>query len=168
MKKKINKECHAPSPHLAFSVYLKGLVLLSLLGYLYYPTFVWMVDRWSARDSYYGHGFLIPLVSLYWLYKKRDLFLKVGNPSWIGGLCVLGLGAAVQIVSYYLHFYFLSAFSLVIVLMGLIYFFYGQKVFRRAWFPVAFLFLMIPLPLLVIAQVTLKMKFFSLKYGRGL
>ena len=35
---------------------------LGLLFIAYIPMFRWMVDRWMLPESYYGHGFLIPLV----------------------------------------------------------------------------------------------------------
>ena len=147
---------------------LGAALLMAGLIYIYYPAFVWMVDRWTVRDSYYGHGCLIPLVSLYWLYQKRDLFLTPSGQTGTGGLYLILVGAVTQIASYFLRFYFLSAFSFVLVLMGIVFFYFGGQVFKKTWFPLAFLFLMVPLPLLVIAQVTLKMKFFVSQISAGI
>jgi len=139
---------------------LTWLVVIGLLAYIYYPTIVWMVDRWSARDSYYGHGFLIPLVSLFWLWKKRKTLASCEKRTDSRGLAILAVGALIQVMSNLFRIYFLSAISLVFVLFGIVYYLFGRRVMKETWFPTAFLFLMIPLPLLVISQITLEMKFF--------
>jgi exosortase len=138
----------------------KWIIPAALLAYVYYPTFLWMVDRWNARDSYYAHGFLIPLISLYWLFKKRETFLTCEKKEEAKGLASIAGGAFLQLASSLFRVYFLSAISLVILLLGIVYYAFGRKALRESWFPISFLFLMIPLPLLVISQVTLEMKFF--------
>ena len=135
------------------------LIPVSILAFVYYPTFLWMVDRWMARDSYYGHGFFIPLISLYWIYKGRGEWAALEKKTDGRGLVFLILGIFLQFVSSVLRIYFLSAISLIFILLGAILFLFGEKVFRKFWFPVFFLFLMIPLPLLLISDITLKMKF---------
>ncbi|MBI4387902.1 MAG: exosortase/archaeosortase family protein [Candidatus Omnitrophica bacterium] len=165
---------------------MKWLIPIGLIGYSYYPTFVWMVDRWSAKDSYFGHGFLIPLVTLYWIFQKRKALASAIFPSpprlpfppedgsarslaegermkergefW--GFLVVLAGGFLQIASSVLRIYFVSAISFVILLLGSVWFAFGRKALRETWFPIAFLFLMVPLPLLTISEVTLKMKFF--------
>ncbi|MBI4000046.1 MAG: exosortase/archaeosortase family protein [Candidatus Omnitrophica bacterium] len=136
------------------------LLVGGLLAYTYYPTFMWMIDRWVARDSYYAHGFLIPLVSLYWVFKKKKKLASCTVQSEPLGLVVLGLGALLQIACSVLRVYFVSALSFVLVVFGTVYFLFGKKIIKEVWFPIAFLFLMVPLPLLVISEVTLRMKFF--------
>lgn len=150
------------------AVLAKIAIVAALLAYIYYPTFVWMVDRWMTRDSYYGHGFLIPLVSLYWIFQKLEKIKQQSHSGEKAGLILLAAGIALQVFGFYLHFYFISAFSFVLVLLGLAHYLLGKKAFGSIWFPIAFLFLMIPLPLLVIAQVTLKMKFFVSAIATGL
>ena len=144
----------------ALSRVLKYSLPLFLLGYIYFPTFVWMVDRWAAPDSYYGHGFLIPLISLYWIFKKRRTLAEMTESSdplaWVPLIAALFLQVAASIF----RIYFLSAFSFVFLLTGGVSLLFGRKVLRGIAFPLAFLFLMIPLPLLMISQITLKMKFF--------
>lgn len=139
---------------------LGWLLIIGLLAYTFYPTFAWMVDRWMARDSYYAHGFLIPLVSIYWIWKKRKELSSFTREREPFGLVILLVGAFIQLVSSVLRIYFLSAFSLVIILFGAVLFLFGRSITRAVWFPIVFLVLMIPLPLLVISEVTLRMKFF--------
>lgn len=132
----------------------------AMLGWIYYPSFLWMIERWSAKDSYYGHGFLIPLVSLYWIWTQRSRLTSTDNRLWWAGIAVLVLGTLMQIAAAVLRIYFLSAFSFVVILCGIVLTVWGWTGLRSTWYPLFFLLLMIPLPLLVISEVTLKLKFF--------
>lgn len=146
---------------------IKILIPFGILAYVYYPTFLWMVDRWSVRDSYYSHGFLIPAVTLYWIYAKRKQLRETPLSADTLGLAVLLLGASMQIAASILRIYFLSAFSFVFMLFGTVQVLFGRAFLKQIWYPLAFLFLMIPLPLLTIADITLKMKFFVAQLAAG-
>ena len=139
---------------------IQWILPFAILLRVYYPTLVWMVDRWMARDSYYGHGFLVPFVSLYWLFKKKGALAAAEKKNDAWGLLLLSSGVLIQAVSSVLRIYFLSAFSMVWILLGSVQFLWGRRVLALSWFPLSFLFLMIPLPLLIISEITLKMKFF--------
>lgn len=138
----------------------KFLILGVLLAYAYYPTLMWMVDRWNARDSYFGHGVIIPFVSLYWILKKRQVLKTLPTQTQAWGLAVVAAGFLLQFASRALRIYFLSAFSFVWILFGTTAFLFGKRVLREVWFPLAFLMLAIPLPLLAISEITLQLKFF--------
>lgn len=138
----------------------KWALLLLCISAAYFPGVAWMVDRWAARDSYYGHGFLIPLVTLYWLFKKRGKIAALPVTFGGFGIPLLILGGALHIVSAFLRIYFLSGFSLVLVLLGVVAILYGKKIFAATWYPIFFMSLAVPMPLLVISQATLRMKFF--------
>ena len=116
-----------------FYPYLAGALAAGLLFYIYYPTFVWMVDRWVAKDSYYSHGFLIPLVALFWLWKERSSFRPSADEPRGWAYALLLVGAALQVVSALLRIYFLSCVSFLVVLLALAQLRFGPQVFRRAW-----------------------------------
>ncbi len=138
---------------------LPGLACAGLLAWVYAPTFEWMVDRWSVRDSYYGHGFLIPLVSLFWIWQKRAEIAKAVPESSAWGFPVLAAAAVLQIFAAVFRVYFISAFSFVFMLFAGVLLLGGLRLLKLVWFPVFFLTLMVPLPLLMISEITLKMKF---------
>lgn len=148
---------------LKFKTIISAGFAVLLLGWTYYPTFLWMVDRWMARDSYYTHGFLVPLVTLYWIFKKRKDYESGPNSMFNLGTFFLIAGVLLQLTASVLRIYFVSAFSFVFILLAILWHCFGWKNFKRFWFPVAFLFTMVPLPLLAIAQVTFKMKLFVSK-----
>jgi len=117
--------------------------IVVFLAFFYWPTFRWLVHSWLS-NPYYSHGFLIPLVSGFFVWTKRGE-LKRGEPSIIGAYAV-ALGAFVYILGFVWGIRFLSAFSLLIVLGGLVLLLYGAKAARSMVFPLCFLIFMIPLP----------------------
>jgi len=139
---------------------LKFAVALGLVLVAYIPTFVWMVDRWMASESYYGHGFLIPIVSLYIVWQRRKLLERAKISNWIPGLIIIAIGLLMHIVAAALRIYFISGFSFVFVLYGLILFSFGKEVTGKLIFPIFFLLAMIPLPLVIIGNLTVKLKLF--------
>jgi len=67
----------------------------------------------------------------------------------------------VHIICALLKVYFLSGFSFVFVLYGLILFFFGKDMTRNLIFPIFFLLAMIPLPLVLIGNLTVRLKLFA-------
>lgn len=140
---------------------IKFLSCMALLLIAYLPTLKWMADRWLAKESYYGHGFLIPFISLYVIWQRRDAIKKASISSEFSGLWIAVLAIIVHIICSTLRVYFISGFSLVFVIYGLILFFFGREMMRQLVFPVFFLLTMVPLPLVLISNLTVKLKLFA-------
>ncbi len=137
---------------------IKFTTSVILLMIAYVPTFNWMYGRWIAKESYYGHGFLIPLVCLYVLWQRKDAIMKSKIKSDFLGLVIAVAGLVVHVLCAALKIYFLSGFSFVFVLYGLVLFFFGKEVTRNCVFPIFFLFAMIPLPLVAIGNLVVRLK----------
>ncbi|MFA5145940.1 MAG: exosortase/archaeosortase family protein [Candidatus Omnitrophota bacterium] len=140
---------------------LKFATCLALTLVAYAPTLVWMYDRWMGEESYYGHGILIPIVSLFIAWQRKDILKKVTVSSDMKGLWIVAAGLLVHIISASLKVSFVSGFSFVFVLYGLILFFLGREMTRNLIFPVFFLLAMVPLPLVIIGNLTVKLKLFA-------
>ena len=138
--------------------YASNIIVGILLAWAYTPTFIWMWQRWFAPESYYGHGILIPLVSLYVVWRRSGLFKWSEASSEIWGLIIVVSGLALHIICAMLRVYFISGFSFVFVLYGLIIFLYGKQISGKLMFPVLFLLAMIPLPLVLIGNLTVQLK----------
>ena len=141
--------------------YAKPAIITALLAVIYSPTIWWMVDRWNAKDSYYSHGILVPVVSLYvlWLKRERLSQMKMKPAGW--GLWFLVGGLFIHVISAILRVYFSSAFSLLLVIPGIVLYFCGLAILKECWFAIAFLGFMLPLPLVAIVGITFKMKIFA-------
>jgi exosortase len=123
------------------------------------PTFVSLTGRFLAADSYYSHGFLVPLVSAYLIWRKRKRLKELlpARPCK-SGLALLVGGLILHLISTLLKINFGSYFSLLIVLAGLALYLFGKRITRELIFPLTFLIFMIPLPSVIIIAVSFKMK----------
>ncbi len=141
--------------------HVRTAVIALLFLIIYSPTISWMMDRWNAHDSYYSHGFLVPLVSLYVLWIKRAKLsrMKLEPAGWGVGLIVFGL--IIHLLSAFFRVYFTSAFSMIPLIAGLVVYFCGVAIFRETLFAILFLVFMMPLPLVSIVGITFKMKIFA-------
>lgn len=138
---------------------LGAIVVLFIIAY--YPALIILNAKYSAADSYYSHGYLVPLISVYIIWDKRDkLKDMVVAPSNAGLWALIG-GLLLYLFSSWWYVNFFAASSMVIVLGGLSLYLFGRKITKEFMFPLAFLFFMIPLPKIVIIYFTFWLKLFA-------
>src|SRR6202453_1954359 len=136
--------------------------LSALLLWLYWPTLSHLIGQWW-HDPNFSHGFFVPLFSGFVIWQERSKLARVKlYPSW-SGLLLLGLGLCILVVGQMGAEIFLSRFSLLIVLAGLVVLFLGWNFFRAVLFPWAFLLLMIPIPAIVFNQITFPLQLLASK-----
>jgi exosortase len=139
-----------------------GLIFFSLI---YWKTFVWLWERAVAPDSYYSHAPLIPFISGYLIWRRREVF---SNPSLAGnlqGLIIIVIALVTHLGSALLDVYFTSGFSIAALFFGLTLFLFGRPVARQVLFPLGFLLFMFPLPSAALESVSVPMKLFATKAG---
>ncbi len=139
---------------------LTGGLVAGLLILLYHQVMFRLGSDWYV-DPDYSHGFLVPLMSAYFAWERRDVLwqLPVRPSLWGAALMFLGLSALV-LGSVGAELY-LQRSSIVLVLAGLILLLLGREHFRLLAFPVAFLFFMIPLPSIVMNAVAFPLQLFA-------
>ncbi|MFC1944234.1 exosortase/archaeosortase family protein [Chloroflexota bacterium] len=120
-------------------------LIIAFLGVIYAPVLFWLFRSW-LNNPYYEHGFLIPIVSGFAAWRQRHV-LKRAQQSSIGAVLFLA-GLAVYIVSFAWEMRFPAAFSLLMVLAGLVIYFYGSRAGRSMAFPICLLLFAIPIPYL--------------------
>lgn len=141
--------------------YWPAFIISALFACTYYETFSWMIDRWLATDSYYSHGFIVPFISAYLIWKNRDYIhdkSQSDSGETTSGLVLLLGGAGLHCAGITFKISFISALSLIPLMLGIAFYIYGSKVGRKLLFPILFLLAMVPLPLSIIADLSLKLK----------
>lgn len=144
-----------------FKTYQKEILSLLVLLIAYVPSFMWMWDRWFARDSYYSHGILVPFVSLFFVWQLRGELAKIKRSCSPWGVKLIAAGILVHIVSSMFRVNFSSAFSFLVVFYGLVLHFFGGRIFKKILFPLMFLLFMVPLPMAVISNISFRLKMFA-------
>ena len=128
-------------------------ILSALVFVLYAPVLRHLVEQWWT-DPNYGHGFFIPLFSGYVLWRERSRWTKCEiKPSAFGFVVMLG-GAGLLLLGSLGAELFISRFSLLVLLAGMILFLAGWKTLRVVSFPLGYLVWMIPVPVIIFNQIT--------------
>lgn len=124
------------------------LLAAGALAWLYGPIVLAMAWNW-ADDPNYSHGFLVPAISAWLLWRdRRELARLQAGPNWLGLVVVAG-SLAVLLLGRLGHELFLQRLSLVPLLWGLCLLLWGWPLAKRAAFAVWYLLLMIPWPYVV-------------------
>ena len=128
-------------------------LLLGLLLLLYASVLKALVSQWW-NDPDYGHGFFVPLFSCFVLWRERERWTKTeSKPSNFGFVVMLGAVGLLLLGSLGAEL-FVSRFSLLVLLAGMILFLAGWKMLRAVSFPLSYLIWMIPLPVIIYNQIT--------------
>ena len=132
--------------------------IVLLFGITYFPVFVTLYGKYVEVDSYYSHGFLIPLLSAFVVWWKRDGLKTMNVVPSRAGLWVLGGGLLLYVLATSWLVNVVSALSMLVVLVGLSLYLLGAAITRGLWFPLAYLLYMIPLPKISIIYITFWLK----------
>lgn len=145
-----------------------GIGLLSaLIGVLYAGVLVRLVSDW-VHDPNYSFGFIVVPFALFLVWHKRGTLMRLPvRPTW-WGLIAIGGALAVFTVGQLGAELFLSRSSLILLLASLVLYFGGWRWLRALGFPLAFLLLMIPIPAIILNQVTLPLQFFASRVASSL
>ncbi len=125
--------------------YPAGVLLTGIFLLLYFRTFEWLLESW-IYDPFYSHGFLVPVISLFIVWWKRNELKNIKQEKNPIGIYVFGFGLLLYVVGTLWKAFFLLGISLIPVLIGLILHFYGKEFTRKLLFPLCFFIFMIPLP----------------------
>ena len=143
-----------------------GLSAVGLLvAFAYKPTFLWMYERYMGADSYYSHGFIVPLVSLFFIYLKKNRLNQAEQKVSIAGLVMVLFALLLHVLGTVLYIFSISGFSLFFLAVGLSLFLFGKEISKIIWFPLFFLIFMFPLPQAVISLFSFPLKMLAARAG---
>jgi exosortase len=143
-----------------------GAALAVAAGFvlLYRHVLVKLISDWWT-DGNYSHGFFIIPIAAYLARERRDRFTAARQkPSALGLVVILGsiLVLAGGVLGSEL---FLTRISILGTAFGIVLFFFGWARLRVLIFPLAFLFLMIPLPAIIFNQITFPLQLLASRFG---
>ncbi|PLX44087.1 MAG: exosortase [Deltaproteobacteria bacterium] len=139
-------------------------VLALLTAALYWRIVDSMIAQWLG-DPNYSHGFLIPLITLYFLYERRTALRAARIDPADSGLAVVLFGLFMLIAGYTATEFFTMRASLIVFISGVVIFTLGWAVTRVVALPLLYLFFMVPLPYIIYDAVAFPLKLFVAKYS---
>ena len=131
----------------------------------FYPTFHWLNYKYLGHDSYYSHGYIIPFVSAYLVYRKREELRLLPVTSSPSGLVIIIIALMIHILGILGDINFVSGFAMVLYCIGASLYLFGNAITRAIAFPLFFLFFMCPLPGSLVDPVALPMKSMATALG---
>lgn len=141
-------------------------IALALLFLAYWSGLTELVRRWDNQEEY-SHGFFIPLISLWLLWRRRSaLRQSFGQPAWTGLLLVF-IAAGLLVLGELTAIYLLIQIGFLIALIGIVLLLGGFPLLRVSFLPIAFLLFAIPLPYFIDAQLSWRLQLISSQLGAG-
>ena len=138
------------------------LAFAAALAWLYASVLRHLVGQW-AHDPNYSHGFFVPLFSLFVIWSERDKLRKLPVEPSATGLLVVFFGVVVLAAGTLGAELFLSRFSLLLTIAGLVVVTFGWNFMRAIFFPWIFLLFMIPIPAIILNQITFPLQLLASK-----
>jgi exosortase len=137
---------------------IRFVALLLLTGVAYGYTWYWLYVRWTEPDTFFAHGFLIPGVFLWLLYRRRECLARLEpSPTWLGLLLIVP-ALLLHLCAMAVELYSPSGFTLPVLLAGIILYCWGWPHLKLLLFPVAFLFFGVPWPLNWVHAMSFRLK----------
>jgi exosortase len=128
---------------------------------LFWPTFLWMAERFDTSDSFYSHGWLIPFASGWLIWQRRERLQACRIKPSFAGFGLLLPSLAIHLLATWWDLNFVSGFAMLGAVWGLVWTLWGWEVFWALRFPMLFLVFMVPLPSVLLLAISFKMKLFA-------
>jgi len=135
-----------------------------LLGYIFWDGLEYMEYIWGSQEEY-SYGYLIPLISLFFVWQKKDDLQQNGFAGSWKWLPVLLFGLGLYFVGELSTLYTVIQYAFLLTLYGLLLTILGWRGFRIIWAPLLLLVFMIPLPLFLYQGLSAKLQLISTDLG---
>lgn len=142
---------------------LLGLSVV-LLVFIHYDGLSLMVKWWENREEY-GHGYMIPFITAFLIWQKKDQLEKIEfERSWLG-VAIVGLGLFLFYAGELSAIYTVIQYAFLIALFGVVLSLMGMKAFRVILVPMLILVFMIPLPNFLFNNLSSQLQLISSEIG---
>src|SRR3989338_8409884 len=128
---------------------------------VFWPVFMWMAERFNTHDSFYSHGWLVPVASAWLIWQRRERLARCPRRATFWGLALLVPSLAIHTLAPWWGLHFVAGFALLGALWGLVWTLWGFSALWTLRFPMLFLLFMVPLPGIVLIFISFKMKLFA-------
>ena len=129
-----------------------------------YEALTEMVRRWDTSEEY-GYGYMIPIITLFLIWQRKDKLEELHfTGSWLG-VMVLAFGVLITLVGQLSTLHSITQYGFVIGVIGGAYALLGWTAFRIIAVPLLLLFLMVPLPAFLFNNLSSQLQLISSEIG---
>ncbi len=133
---------------------------LPILAYDPDPNVFALAEHWIL-DENYSYGFLIPPLAAYFIWERWDELREIPLEGSFWGLAAIAAAFVVYSAGILGGVLLLPRVSAILLIFGGILWIGGLRWARELLFPVGFLFLMLPLPAIVLNQIAFPLQLFA-------
>jgi exosortase len=139
----------------------KPIIIAATLSFVYASVLAKLSHDWWT-DENYSHGLLIPVIIGYILWSEREHLQRAARrPAlWWGGAAILCALMALWVGTAGAELY-AQRLSLVLMLAGIMLYFWGFNLLRLALVPLVLLLLAIPIPAIVFNKIAFPLQLFA-------
>ncbi|MBN1140903.1 MAG: VPLPA-CTERM-specific exosortase XrtD [Deltaproteobacteria bacterium] len=148
---------------LPLTVWAPALFLAVLFAGLFWPTLSHMAARWPEDD--FSYCYLIPPLIVYLVWEQRQPLARIRPQPSLTGLIPFSLGLLLFWLGELGGEFFTLYLSAWLVLVGLCWTLLGRTFIRLLWFPLAMIPAMFPVPNVIAANLSLRLKLISSDLG---
>lgn len=135
-------------------------LVMSGLMWSYWDVLKGMYDQWIVNEDF-SHGILIVPISIYLIWEKRKALASISpQQDWRGIWMMLG-AICLYIIGELGAELFTTRVAIIMLCIGSVWWLYGIRVLRELAFPLAVLFLMLPLPGFIYRNLTFSLQILS-------
>jgi len=133
-------------------LWLAVALLPALFLWTYWPILPGLVAQWW-NDPDYSHGFLIPFISLGFVWFRRNQIASIEMQPGYSGLMIMTTALMMYVAGSVGADMFLQRISLILMLSGILVFVAGWSMFKALLFPIGYLLLAVPLPQIIFNSI---------------
>ncbi len=141
--------------------FLLALLFLSFI-LAYYPVWKRLILSWYSSDEY-SHGFFIVPLVCFIIWKKWEILSEIELKPSPWGLPLTFFSLLTYLIAYFAEILTLAPLSMILLLCGIIIYFYGFKMLKELSFPLFILLFMIPVPGQIYSALTVPLQLFVTK-----
>jgi exosortase len=143
--------------------FYKPVAIAAALAFVYFAVLMKLSRDWWM-DENYSHGLLVPFIIGFIVWQERKRFTEQQRTSalWIGAVCVsfalLALWAGTAGAEL-----FVQRASLLLMLAGIVIYFFGFRIIQVVAVPMLLLALAIPIPQIIFNKIAFPLQLFASK-----
>jgi exosortase len=134
--------------------------------FLYYPLALYLSEKWKSLPEF-SHGYLIPLISLYLVWRRREAIAAAPRAPSALGVLIAGASLVLLLAANLGAIKTVACYSFITLLIGIVLAVWGKHVLKLVLFPLVFMVFMIPIFTFILTPITFSMKIIAAKLATG-
>jgi exosortase D (VPLPA-CTERM-specific) len=137
------------------------IFVLALLGFTFRNSLIEMMNTWIGVEEY-GHGFFIPLISVYFIWMRRtELKFVERFKDSLPGLLITTVGLLLFVLGGLATLKTVEQYAFIVVVTGMFTIAFGWSGLRVGAIPLLFLVFMVPFPSFILFNLSSKLQLIS-------